>query len=264
MSGPNFAGVPHNFAFTGTGGDKTPMSPDNQHATIPVPAGEQGNVNPGTNPLDAKIAQNQKKEGSSPLDRFKPFFDNTPKPELKPGDAGYVAPVKPKPTILDATPEMLVKTAEGLDFTKDIPETVLKPITEKLGADAAKAILGLVNHVGRQGYVQGSSLAIASAKTALDSVGPQITTADAMNAVTLREANSKLVTDHPHFAAPELNSVAQGLQKLFLSKQPDLTPTQLAELTIGYFQAGGGTPVPKKEESTELQSSIGDFFKGLS
>lgn len=261
--GPSFAGM-KDFGKPAENKDGSPMSGDGKEVEIPVKAEDQVDENNKGTALDQ--AKNKEK-GSSPLDKFNELFDNSTKQEPKPGDEDYVEPVKKKPTILDATEETFTKAAEKLNFTDNLPKEVLEPLGEKLGEEGVKAVLDLVNHVGRSGYVQGSSVAVASAKTALGKTDDNITSEDAITAVTIKQAGDLLVADHPQFGETALSGIAQGLQKHFLSMQPTLSPKQLADLTVEYFQVGSGTE-PSKDSSTndekeELESNIGDFFKAI-
>lgn len=253
-----FAGVPHNFGAENKSNDASPMGGDNVVATGEskvVPGAPPSNTdNTVTNPDGTTVAG-----GSSPLDKFKGLFDNSPKLNADGTPATVVEPVR---TILDASHADFTKAAEGMDFTPDVTEDQMADLLAG-GEKGVAATLALINSAGKKAFAQSS----ATSNT-INAKASELSQADLQKQmtekITLSAATEGVASKNANLMKPEFAPIVSAIQQRILSKFPDIQATELTDLTITYFgEMSGGESVNKTNEEQKDESGIMDFLGSL-
>lgn len=254
-SGVAFAGVPMNLATPNFQQQGQPAAPMSGHYVPPaLPSAMVPGVPAAGNPDPNAPAPNPNNpQGPSPLEKYKEFFDNTPKPTATNQPA-------PAPTVLDAGVTHYAKSAEKLDFSSLItPEQ--RAAMAKGGEAAAGAFIDALNTVGRQVYAHSGATASSVVKKGIELSQSEIDS-KMQQSLTLAQATSNISQTNSILTNPMYKPMVSAIQQHFLTVKPTLSPTELAELTVGYFNQMATAPAapapdPKKEDPTGL----GKFFE---
>ena len=190
----------------------------------------------------------QPTEPASPMDSFKDLWQNTDTP-------------KTDDSLFSVDPKALQSTVGKMNFLGSIPPKVQEALNTG-GEEAVKANLYLMNQVAQQSFAQSAQAtakiveaALAKQAEAFESKVSQVVKKQGMSE-NLRSSN-------PVFAHPAAEPILQGIQSQLLSKYPNASQQELAQMAQNYLSTfaseitGANKP---KEKSSKTDTDFSDFF----
>ena len=182
------------------------------------------------------------------MDSFKDLWQNTDTP-------------KTDDSLFSVDPKALQSTVGKMNFLGSIPPKVQEALKTG-GEEAVKANLYLMNQVAQQSFAQSAQAtakiveaALAKQAEAFESKVSQVVKKQGMSE-NLRSSN-------PVFAHPAAEPILQGIQSQLLSKYPNASQQELAQMAQNYLSTfaseitGANKP---KEKSSKTDTDFSDFF----
>lgn len=185
-------------AFSGASQESEQEAQSKPDKTEPVPTPQN---NTESNPDVVK----------NPLDMYKALYENAGK------DTEPVAPS------FKLDPEILNKVSSSMDFTKGVEEDLLN---KALSGDS-KALLSVMQHVGRNAY--SASLEHATALTDTHLSQRQEYDTKRLNEGVRSRLTEEALTSAPNYSHPVLKAELNRIASMIARQNPDASPSQIAK-----------------------------------
>lgn len=190
----------------------------------------------------------------SPLDPFKTLWDTSPNAKETPN----------APAVLD--PAKLQELIGKADFSNTLTQENLDLIAQG-GEGAVTAFTQSMNAVGQQVMLQST---LAADKMVRQAVEAATAAQAAQLPELLKQLNLKntLQDSNPLYSDPAVKPVMDAVQAQLVTKFPDATPAQLAEMTQNFVKAMGSqlnpaqTPTANKNPDGSDQVNWDKFMTG--
>lgn len=187
------------------------------------------------------------KEEPQGLDKFQDFWKM---PE------GYKPPEQFDVSRLHETDPAKFQEAVGqMNFVQNINPESLAAVAAG-GDEAVKALGTILNSVAQSVFMQSAATSNALLKSGIQKVTPVFENKIA-DQLRSNEVSRALSDSNPLFSNPATATLLAPLRTQLMTKYPDATPAQIAEMAKGYIQelAGVANPTPAQSGTTAVQET---------